>query len=37
MNIFGGFEVFAFLLIGLAVAALWSTVKMIPQGYKLHG
>jgi regulator of protease activity HflC (stomatin/prohibitin superfamily) len=33
MNIFGGFEVFAFLLIALAVAALWSTVKMIPQGY----
>src|SRR6478609_10226340 len=28
-----GFETFAILLIVLAVAALWSTVKMVPQGY----
>jgi regulator of protease activity HflC (stomatin/prohibitin superfamily) len=33
MNIFGGFEIFGLLLIALAAAALWSTVKMIPQGY----
>ena len=32
MNPFG-FETFAILLIVLAVAALWSTVKMVPQGY----
>ena len=32
MNPFG-FETFAVLLIVLAVAALWSTVKMVPQGY----
>src|ERR1043166_5596002 len=32
MNPFG-FETFAALLIVLAVAALWSTVKMVPQGY----
>ena len=32
MNPFG-FEIFAVLLIVLAVAALWSTVKMVPQGY----
>jgi len=32
MNPFG-FETFALLLIVLAVAALWSTVKMVPQGY----
>jgi regulator of protease activity HflC (stomatin/prohibitin superfamily) len=32
MNMFG-FETFAVLLIVLAVAALWSTVKMVPQGY----
>src|SRR4030088_68840 len=32
MNMFG-FETFALLLIALAVAALWSTVKMVPQGY----
>lgn len=30
---FGGFEVFGLLLIVLAVAALWSTVKIVPQGY----
>jgi len=29
----GGFEIFAFLLIALAAVALWSTVKMVPQGY----
>src|ERR1700730_1552993 len=28
-----GFETFAVLMIVLAVAALWSTVKMVPQGY----
>ena len=28
----GGFEVFGMLLIVLAVAALWSTVKIVPQG-----
>ena len=28
----GGFEVFGILLILLAVAALWSTVKIVPQG-----
>jgi regulator of protease activity HflC (stomatin/prohibitin superfamily) len=28
-----GFEVFGLLLIALAVAALWSTVKVVPQGY----
>jgi regulator of protease activity HflC (stomatin/prohibitin superfamily) len=28
----GGFEVFGILLIMLAVAALWSTVKIVPQG-----
>jgi len=33
MNIFGGFEIFGLLLIALAAAALWSTVKMVPQGY----
>ena len=33
MNLFGGFEVFGLLLIGLAIAALWSTVKIVPQGY----
>ena len=32
MNPFG-FETFAVLLIVLAVAALWSTVKIVPQGY----
>ena len=32
MNPFG-FETFAILVIVLAVAALWSTVKMVPQGY----
>ncbi len=28
----GGFEVFGILLILLAVVALWSTVKIVPQG-----
>ena len=28
-----GFEVFGLLLIALAVAALWSTVKVVPQGF----
>ncbi|HET6926991.1 MAG TPA: SPFH domain-containing protein, partial [Hyphomicrobiaceae bacterium] len=32
MNPFG-FETFAVLLIVLAVAVLWSTVKMVPQGF----
>jgi regulator of protease activity HflC (stomatin/prohibitin superfamily) len=29
----GGFEVFGLLLIVLAAAVLWSTVKVVPQGY----
>lgn len=29
---FGGFEILGLLLIGLAFAALWSTVKIVPQG-----
>lgn len=29
----GGFEVFGILLIVLAAAVLWSTVKVVPQGY----
>ena len=32
-NSFGGFEVFGLLLILLAVAAIWQTVKVVPQGY----
>jgi len=32
-TLFGGFEAFVLLLIVLAVAALWSTIKMVPQGY----
>jgi regulator of protease activity HflC (stomatin/prohibitin superfamily) len=28
----GGFEILGILLIMLAVAALWSTVKIVPQG-----
>jgi regulator of protease activity HflC (stomatin/prohibitin superfamily) len=32
MNILGGFEILGLLLIMLAVAALWSTVKVVPQG-----
>ncbi len=33
MGLFGGSEVFGLLLIGLAIAALWSTVKVVPQGF----
>ena len=33
MGLFGGSEVFGLLLIALAVAALWSTVKVVPQGF----
>ncbi len=32
MNVLGGFEILGLLLIVLAVAALWSTVKVVPQG-----
>jgi regulator of protease activity HflC (stomatin/prohibitin superfamily) len=32
-NFFGGFEIFGVLLIVLAAVALWSTVKIVPQGY----
>lgn len=32
-NFFGGFEIFGVLLIALAAVALWSTVKIVPQGY----
>ncbi len=33
MEMFGGFELFGLLLIVLAAAVLWSTVKVVPQGY----
>jgi regulator of protease activity HflC (stomatin/prohibitin superfamily) len=33
MPFLGGFEVFGLLLIALAIAALWSTVKIVPQGF----
>jgi len=33
MNYFGGFEILGLLLILVAIAALWSTVKVVPQGY----
>ncbi|MFN3868343.1 MAG: SPFH domain-containing protein [Hyphomicrobiaceae bacterium] len=33
MGPLGGFEVVGLLLILLAIAALWSTVKVVPQGY----
>ena len=34
MNPFsGGFEVFVMLVVVLALVALWTTVKMVPQGY----
>jgi regulator of protease activity HflC (stomatin/prohibitin superfamily) len=33
MNIFGGFEAFGLILVALAVLALWSTVKIVPQGF----
>ena len=32
-GLFGGIEVLGLLLVALAVAALWSTVKVVPQGY----
>ena len=32
-NFFGGFEIFVLLLIVLVAVALWSTVKIVPQGY----
>ncbi len=32
MGILGGIEILGLLLIALAVAALWSTVKIVPQG-----
>jgi regulator of protease activity HflC (stomatin/prohibitin superfamily) len=31
-NVFGGLEIFGILVIALAFAALWSTVKVVPQG-----
>ena len=34
---FGGFESFGFVLLVAAVWALWSTVKIVPQGYTYHG
>ena len=33
MSGFGGFEGFGFILLAAAVWALWSTVKIVPQGY----
>ncbi|MGD9784481.1 MAG: SPFH domain-containing protein [Hyphomicrobiaceae bacterium] len=33
MNALGGFELLGLLLILVAIAALWSTVKVVPQGY----
>jgi regulator of protease activity HflC (stomatin/prohibitin superfamily) len=33
LNMFGGLEIFGILSSVLAVAVLWSTVKIIPQGY----
>jgi regulator of protease activity HflC (stomatin/prohibitin superfamily) len=32
-NVFGGFESFAFILLAAAIWALWSTVKIVPQGF----
>ena len=32
-GLFGGFEIFGFALIALVVWALWSTVKIVPQGF----
>ena len=29
----GGFEIFGVLLVVLAIVILWSTVKIVPQGY----
>jgi regulator of protease activity HflC (stomatin/prohibitin superfamily) len=33
MNLFGGFEIVGLLAIVLAVIVLWSTVKVVPQGF----
>jgi regulator of protease activity HflC (stomatin/prohibitin superfamily) len=34
MNIFsGGFEIFVVLVVVLVLAVLWTTIKMVPQGY----
>ncbi len=33
MNILSGFEILGFVLILFAILALWSTVKVVPQGY----
>jgi regulator of protease activity HflC (stomatin/prohibitin superfamily) len=30
---FGGFELFGFMLLALAIWGLWSTVKIVPQGF----
>ena len=32
-GLFGGFEIFGFILVALVIWALWSTVKIVPQGY----
>ena len=32
-GLFGGFEIFGFVLIALVVWGLWSTIKIVPQGY----
>ncbi|MEQ1719321.1 MAG: SPFH domain-containing protein [Hyphomicrobium sp.] len=32
-GLFGGFEVFGFALLGLVAWVLWSTIKIVPQGY----
>lgn len=32
-DVFGGFESFGFILLAAAIWALWSTVKIVPQGY----
>ncbi|MEZ5901057.1 MAG: SPFH domain-containing protein [Hyphomicrobiaceae bacterium] len=32
-GIFGGFEIFGFALLALAVWILWSTIKIVPQGF----
>jgi regulator of protease activity HflC (stomatin/prohibitin superfamily) len=33
MNLFTGFQIFVLVLCGLGLAVLWSTVKIVPQGY----
>ena len=33
LSFFSGFEIFVFALLALAVWTLWSTVKIVPQGY----